>query len=63
MIPEAGAGLRDHRAGDRIVAAEQGVEAARQREHPRLVQRPALAHDLKAGPGKQLVVGARGVLE
>ena len=46
---QPGQGLVDDRAGDGVVAAEEGVEAAGQLQHAGLGQGSALADDFKAG--------------
>ena len=59
---EARQGFIDHRAGDGVVAAEEGVEIAGELEHAGLGERAALAHDFPALGFHQFVVGAGGVL-
>ena len=61
--PEAGQAFFDDRAGDRVVAAEEGVEVAGELQHPGLAQRAALADDFEALAFQLGVVGAGSVLE
>ncbi len=52
----------DDGPGDRVVAAEEGIELAREIEHGFFRQRAALADDLEALRLEEGVVGAGGVL-
>ena len=59
---QAGKGLLDHPCGDCVVPSQKSVEVPGQLEHSFLVERTALAHDLKSLRLEKIMVFAGGIL-